>query len=81
MSITGELQPKKKLFLRKALGEGQIEGKEVEVSINIDGKAIIIRFPQTGSTVLYSTSEMVKDAYEICFPDEATTAKERIGKG
>jgi hypothetical protein len=50
--------------MREQLGEATIEGESVEISINIDGKAVFFDFPEKDVRLKYNMTDLLAAAYE-----------------
>jgi hypothetical protein len=62
MPVEGELD-NAKYRMREKLGDGEINGQNFEIALNIDGGCMLILF-EDGPTVKYNTVDMVRDAYK-----------------
>jgi len=69
VQVDGEIIPEAALKpLREQAGNGYIRGQEYQISISLDG-TILIEFES--GTVGYPLSELVQDAHEQIYPEQA----------
>lgn len=70
MPIEGE-SDEAEYRLREQLGDGEIEGHPFRIALNIDGQAMFVEFTEDDERVLYSTQDMVMDAYRETFDEQS----------
>ena len=63
--------------LRQQLGDGEIEGHEFRIALNIDGQCVFIEFVDDDETVMYKTQEMVIDAYQQLYDETSEVVVNR----
>jgi hypothetical protein len=67
MTIEGQLDDSE-YRLRQELGQGEIEGEDVQISLNADQSCVFIEFDE--ERVMYRIPDMVMDGYEMVYGGE-----------